>query len=60
MSERVATVAEPKAAAPTHAARPSLTPARTARLQCACACGQSAKGECNQCDKEKNKQVLQR
>lgn len=60
MSERVATVAEPKAAAPARAARPSLTPARTARLQCACACGQSAKGECNQCDKEKNKQVLQR
>lgn len=60
MSERVAAVAEPKPAAPTHAARPSLTPARTARLQCACACGQSPKGECNQCDKEKNKQVLQR
>lgn len=60
MSERVAAVAEPKTAASSRAVRPSLTPARTARLQCACACGQSAKGECNQCDKEKNKQVLQR
>jgi hypothetical protein len=60
MSGRVTAVAEPKTAAPTRAARPSLTPARTALLQCACACGQSAKGECNQCDKEKNKQVLQR
>ena len=60
MSERVAAVAEPKTAAPMRAVRPSLTPARTARLQCACACGQSPKGECNQCDKEKNKQVLQR
>lgn len=60
MSERVTSVAEPKTAAPARAAQPSLTPARTARLQCACACGQSTKGECNQCDKEKNKQVLQR
>jgi len=60
MSERVAAVAEPKTTAPTRAARPSLTPARSALLQCACACGQSAKGDCNQCDKEKNKQVLQR
>jgi hypothetical protein len=60
MSERVAAVAEPKTTAPARAVRPSLTPARTALLQCACACGQSPKGECNQCDKEKNKQVLQR
>ena len=61
MSERVAAVAEPKTTAPaTRSARPSLTPARTALLQCACACGQSTAGKCNECDQEKKKQVLQR
>ena len=60
MSERVATVAEPKTSTATRSARPALTPARTALLQCACACGQSPAGKCNECDKEKNKQVLQR
>lgn len=61
MSERVAAVAEPKAtSAASQSVRPALTPARTALLQCACACGESAAGKCSECDKEKQKQVLQR
>ena len=59
MSERVA-AAEPKAAPESRAVRPSLSPARTALLQCACACGQSPAGKCNECDQEKKKHVLQR
>lgn len=61
MSERVAAVAEPKTTtAQSRSVRPSLTPARTALLQCACACGESPAGKCNECDQEKKKQVLQR
>lgn len=60
MSERVAAVAEPKTPTVTRSARPTLTPARTALLQCACACGQATAGKCNECDQEKKKQVLQR
>ena len=60
MSERVAAVAEPRTATLARTPRPTLTPARTAMLQCACACGEAAAGKCKECDKEKNKQVLQR
>jgi hypothetical protein len=60
MSERAAAFAETKASSTAGAsARPTLTPARSARLQRACACGQGKGGQCNECDKEKKQHVLQ-
>ncbi|MCU1264358.1 MAG: hypothetical protein JWM21_676 [Acidobacteria bacterium] len=65
MSDRVtapATEAKAPAVAARAAALPSLTPVRSALLQRTCGCGQApgAGDKCNECDKEKQKQVLQR
>ena len=62
MGERVQTNAPAQAQAATHAARPSITPVRTAMLQRACACGQlpGTGGKCDDCDKKDQGKTLQR
>jgi hypothetical protein len=66
MSELVAPArtSAPKstATASTAARPPALTPARTARLQRACACGQvpGSGGKCDECEKKKKSPVMQR